>query len=73
MSPAAVHRKVEREALDIRKTTQCPSYWTVHRILQPLIEQKRTHNGVSSAGQGMISHLPTRAGETLKGDYSNKL
>lgn len=71
MSPAAVHRKVEREAR-IRKT-QYPSYSTVRRILKPLIEKARTKNGASSAGQGTISHLPTRAGETLRVDYSNKV
>ncbi|WP_416673555.1 Mu transposase C-terminal domain-containing protein [Egbenema bharatensis] len=73
MNPAAVHRKVEREALDIRKTNEYPSYSTVRRILQPLIEKERAKNGASSAGQGTISHLLTRAGETLKVDYSNKV
>ena len=73
MSAAAVFAKVEREALDIRKTTQYPSYSTVRRIVQPLIEQKRTQNGISSAGQGMISHLPTRAGETLTAKHSNQV
>lgn len=73
MSPAAVYSKIERKAEDKLKTNEYPSYWTVRRILQPLIEQKRTQNGVSSAGQGMISHLPTRAGEILRADYSNKV
>jgi putative transposase len=73
MSPSAVHRKVVKEAHNVRKTTQYPSYSTVRRILQPLIEKVRAKNGASSAGQGTISHLPTRAGETLTVDYSNKV
>jgi len=73
MSPSAVHRKVVKEARNVRKTTQYPSYSTVRRILQPLIEKERTKNGASSAGQGTISHLPTRAGKTLRVDYSNKV
>jgi len=73
MSPAAVHRKVEREAVDIRKTSEYPSYSTVLRTLKPLIQQRRTQKGASSAGQGEISHLPTRDRKILSVYYSNQV
>jgi putative transposase len=72
MSPMEVSKEVERiaEKLEMDKY---PSYWTVLRILKPLIEEKETKAGVYSAGQGLETSVKTRGGKKLKASYPNRL
>lgn len=72
MSPMEVSNEVERicEKLEVDKY---PSYWTVLRILKPLIEEKETKEGVYSAGQGLETSVKTRGGKKLKASYPNRL
>lgn len=73
MSPAAVADEVERVACEKYGVDKWPSYWTVLRILRPLIEEKKTKEGVYSAGQGLEGSVRTRGGKKLKANYPNKL
>jgi putative transposase len=73
MSAAAVHGKVEREALNKRNIDEYPHYTTVLRIVKPLIEQRKIKEGIYSAGQGSESIVKTRGGKGLRAIYPNKV
>ncbi|MBD2093431.1 Mu transposase C-terminal domain-containing protein [Microcoleus sp. FACHB-1515] len=72
MTPTEVAGIVEQEAREILGVDKYPSYWTVLRILGPLIEAKKTREGVYSAGQGSEAVVKTSTGKAIKASYSNK-
>jgi putative transposase len=72
MTPADVAGIVEHEAREILGVDKYPSYWTILRILRPLIQAEKTREGVYSAGQGSEGVVKTSTGKAIKASYSNK-
>jgi len=73
MTPADVAGLVEREAIENLGVDKYPSYWTILRILRPLIEERRIREGVYSAGQGSQDIVRTSKGKVIKANYPLKL
>lgn len=73
MTPSEVAREVERIACEKFNVDKYPSYTTVLRILRPLIEEKKTREGIYSAGQGSEGIVNTKCGKKIKASYPGKL
>ncbi len=73
MTPMDVAGLVEHEAVENLGVDKYPSYWTVLRILKPLIEERKIREGVYSAGQGSQNIVRTRKGKAIKANYPLKL